>query len=176
MQEPALTQQFVRSLGEFQSSTLIFPTQRYPAYSSDRIFQFIRQSLGKKTSPLIFISFSAGVVGAIGAAYNWQLTGGDVAAFIALDGWGVPLLASFPLYRLSHDRFTHWSSHLLGGGQESFYADPLVSHLSLWGFPDTATGWHTRAQIGGIETSTSTTAADFLQTLLRRHWSSTTSL
>jgi hypothetical protein len=29
----------------------------------------------------------------------------------------------------------------LGSGQENFYADPPVDHLSLWSSPDRVTGW-----------------------------------
>ena len=53
-------------------------------------------------------------------------------ALIAFDGWGVPLVGNFPIYRISHDQFTHWSSELLGKGDKSFYADPPVEHLDLW--------------------------------------------
>lgn len=115
-------------------------------------------------TPLLFISFSAGVVGAIAAAQMWQGLGGQVRAFLALDGWGVPLSGSFPIHRLSHDAFTHWSSAWLGGGSESFYADPAVSHLDLWRTPQTARGW--RIQNTG---KTATTAAEFIGWLLRRY-------
>jgi hypothetical protein len=96
--------------------------------------------------PLILISFSAGVVGAIGAAWAWHHQGGKVSALLALDGWGVPLYGPFPIYRLSHDYFTHWSSQGIGMGQETFYADPSVGHLDLWRSPDQAWGWWERTQ------------------------------
>lgn len=90
---------------------------------------------------LTLIGFSAGVVNAIALAYYWQAQGVKIRALMALDGWGVPLIGNFPIYRLSHDYFTHWSSCLLGSGQENFYADPPVDHLSLWSSPDRVTGW-----------------------------------
>jgi hypothetical protein len=121
-------------------------------------------------TPLLFISFSAGVVGAIAAAQMWQGLGGQVRAFLALDGWGVPLWGSFPIHRVSHDAFTHWSSALLGGGSESFYADPAVSHLDLWRAPQTARGW--QIQNTG---KTATTAAEFVGCLLRWYGNGTCS-
>ena len=122
-----------------------------------------------RPSTLIFISFSAGVVGAIHAARTWQQQHGTVGAFIAVDGWGVPLIETFPCYRLSHDYFTHWSSQILGRGAESFYADPPIPHLQLWSAPETATGWYAQGRGLGMESSTRTTAAKVLQRLLRRH-------
>jgi hypothetical protein len=92
-------------------------------------------------APLTLIGFSAGVITAMVNASLWRLNGGSIAAFFALDGWGVPLVGDFPIYRLSHDYFTHWSSHLLGGGPVSFYADPPVAHLTLWSEPERVTGW-----------------------------------
>lgn len=101
--------------------------------------------------PLAFVSFSAGVVGAIGAAWMWQFLGGTVKAFIAFDGWGVPLWGSFPIHRFSHDEFTHWSSALLGAGSDSFYADPPVAHLDLWAKPQIAQGWWIQSQVADGE-------------------------
>jgi hypothetical protein len=77
----------------------------------------------------------------IGAAWAWQQQGGTIRALVALDGWGVPLYGSFPIYRLSHDEFTHGSSQVLGMGQNPFYAEPGVPHLELWRSPDRAWGW-----------------------------------
>jgi hypothetical protein len=88
-----------------------------------------------KKFPILIISFSAGVVGAIAAASIWQSIGGTIRAFIALDGWGVPLYGNFPIHRLSHDAFTHYTSSLLGSGEDSFYADPSVAHETLWRSP-----------------------------------------
>lgn len=139
----------------------VFPAQDYPAYSAIDILQFLctQESVGES---LIFLSFSAGVVGAIGAAWGWQRLGGNVKAFIAVDGWGVPLGGNFPIHRLSHDAFTHWSSALLGSGEDSFYADPTVKHLELWRSPQTARGWRV-----GKPTKSPTTASKFLVNLLK---------
>lgn len=154
---------------------LVFPTQDYPAYSAPHILEFMQARLDKgatlrqSKASVIFISFSAGVVGAIGAAWGWQQMGGTVNALIALDGWGVPLYGDFPIYRLSHDYFTHWSSALLGGGDESFYASPPVEHLDLWRSPKTVTGCWFRKTGFGFEPPTATNAALFLATLIERH-------
>jgi hypothetical protein len=107
--------------------------------------------------PLTFIGFSAGVVGAMGAAVAWELLGGKVQALFALDGWGVPTIGTFPIHRLSHDYFTHWSSALLGAGQDSFYADPGVAHLDLWRSPQAIQGYwvsarnHSKQQISLLQ-------------------------
>lgn len=146
---------------------LTFPAENYPAYSAVHILQFLRDC--SITSPLVFISFSAGVAGAIGAAWMWQLSGGQIKAFIALDGWGVPLGGNFPIHRLSHDYFTHWSSAVLGGGEDSFYADPAVEHLELWKSPQTAQGWWVHSAEAQAEQRTPMTAAEFLTQLLERY-------
>lgn len=148
--DTALTEAFLREMrsiasGDEWSQPLVFPTARYPAYSSPHVLNFLMQQPGGShpavASPLMFIGFSAGVVGAIGAAWAWQLGGGAVQGVIAIDGWGVPLYGNFPIHRLSHDRFTYWSSALLGAGQSGFYADPIVDHLDLWRSPHTVEGW-----------------------------------
>jgi hypothetical protein len=127
------------------------------------VLQFLGQSVSV-TEPILMISFSAGVVGAIAAAWAWQLQGGSISAFVALDGWGVPLSGSFPIYRLSHDEFTHWSSQPLGMGQAQFYAEPGVGHLDLWRSPDRAWGWWLKeAQPRRV------TAADAICGILHRH-------
>jgi hypothetical protein len=179
---PELTESFVAELqlGEICQSEdiLIMPGKDYPVYSGFHILQFVCDRLrgnGKTDYQLpitnyqlpirlVFISFSAGVVGAIAAATAWRRMGGTVTAFIALDGWGVPLFGDFPIYRISHDEFTHWSSALLGSGEESFYADPGVGHLELWRSPQTARGWWVN-QEGERELSS---AAEFLTMLLQR--------
>ncbi|MGL5063627.1 MAG: hypothetical protein ACRC62_26890 [Microcoleus sp.] len=157
---------------------LIFPAHQNPPYSALDIFNFLcnQQSLVGTIPPrlppgesLVFVSFSAGVVGAIGAAWMWQQIGGRVRAFFALDGWGVPLGGNFSIHRLSHDRFTYWSSALLGSGGESFYADPPVGHLDLWTSPHTATGWHNSKTAEGIETEKPATAANFIVHLLKQY-------
>ncbi len=145
---------------------LVFPTDRYSAYSAINLERWLKQCRlsPKNAPPLFFIAFSAGVVGGIGAALAWQLQGGKVKAFVAIDGWGVPLVANFPIYRLSHDYFTHWSSALLGKGKESFYADPEVEHLDFWRSPERCWGW----QVVSSGLKTRCTAAEYLQLLLQQ--------
>ncbi|EAW34737.1 hypothetical protein [Lyngbya sp. PCC 8106] len=191
--DPMLTESFLSQLfgdwrSRFQSGNLfVFPTQDYPAYSGIDIFNYLcsvtqspapfppaNGSFGQNDVklpklPIIFICFSAGVVGAIAAAWMWQQAGGQVKALIALDGWGVPLGGNFPIYRISHDRFTHWSSALLGGGVESFYADPPVEHLDLWSSPQTARGWWLHRTLTGVETASPATAKTVLSDWLTRH-------
>jgi hypothetical protein len=139
---PQLTQNFLQTL-EAPNSWLVFPTSEYPAYSAIDIFNFLlkNQPDRVRNRSLLFICFSAGVVGGIGAAIAWKMNGGNIKAFIAIDGWGVPLIADFPIHRFSHDYFTHWSSSLLGAGEEGFYADPGVEHLEMWKSPDKIMGW-----------------------------------
>ncbi|MEP0798391.1 hypothetical protein NDI44_28115 [Trichocoleus sp. DQ-A3] len=171
--DPALTQNFLEELQpKKRENLLIFPVQEFAAYSAAAIYNYLCVNLSppsSQASPVIFISFSAGVVGAIGAAWLWQLSGGTVKALIALDGWGMPLSGNFPIHRLSHDYFTHWSSAVLGSGEESFYADPPVEHLELWRSPQTAQGWWVSSVKGKAETRTYTTAAEFLASLLQRY-------
>ncbi|HBL57655.1 MAG TPA: hypothetical protein DDZ80_03615 [Cyanobacteria bacterium UBA8803] len=173
--DPQLTQEFLagwqRSLRGYRvkggmPQVLIFPAQDYPAYSSIHILDYVQYHIDPVKTPIVFIGFSAGVVGAIGAAWGWQVLGGQVRAFVAFDGWGVPLYGNFPIYRLSHDYFTHWSSALLGGGQDSFYADPAVEHLDLWGKADICQGWRVHPAQGNVgEQRTRITAAQFLSQL-----------
>ena len=176
---PQLTQDFLEGLqrGEqgkpsscWIEKVLIFPTQDYPAYSAVHILEFLQRHSDLLKTPVVFISFSAGVAGAIGAAYGWQLLGRKVKAFIAFDGWGVPLYANFPIHRLSHDYFTHWSSALLGAGEDSFYADPALEHLDLWRVPDLCQGWWVSPTATGLpEQRTFTTVAQFMTQLLKRY-------
>jgi hypothetical protein len=172
-----LTQNFLEQLQCSETSNLshrwtqkvlIFPTQDYPAYCAIHILEFLQRRIDQITVPIVFISFSAGVAGAIGAAWGWQLLGGTVKAFIAFDGWGVPLYGNFPIHRLSHDYFTHWTWALLGAGGDSFYADPPIEHLDLWRSPNTCQGWwvHPAAE-GKPEQRTFTTAAQFVTKLLQ---------
>lgn len=173
--EPQLTQDFIAALQRDESNhlssnwtekVLIFPTQDYPAYSAIHILEFLQHHT-RQSTPVIFISFSAGVAGAIGAAWGWEMMGGKVKAFMAFDGWGVPLYGNFPIYRVSHDYFTHWSSALLGAGTQSFYADPAIEHLDLWRSPDRCLGWW----IGGASVNNTekkpTTAAHFVNQVLQ---------
>lgn len=150
---PELTIDFLKALGRFPGKTacpdIIYPADRQPPYSGLHLLAFLRQQLGEgqadkayqRLHSLLFIGFSAGVVAAIGAAHLWQAGGGSVKAVIAIDGWGVPLWGNFPIHRLSHDAFTHWSSALLGGNEAGFYADPAVGHLDLWRSPQQIGGY-----------------------------------
>ncbi|MHC5856070.1 hypothetical protein [Nostoc sp.] len=152
------------------ANILIYPGKDVLVLSALHILQFLRDRLtNSPESSIIFISFSAGVVGAIGAAHLWQLLGGRVKAFIAIDGWGVPLQGNFPIHRMSHDYFTHWSSSLLGSGQNNFYADPAVDHLSIWKSPQTVQGCWVDSSIEIIPPKGRLTAAEFLLMLLKRY-------
>ena len=127
--EPELTKSFIQGcLNQSNQNSvdiLIFPEQGYLTLSTFHILHFLHNRLGNKLeSPVIFLCFSAGVIGGIGAATAWQLLGGHVQAFIAIDGWGVPLAGNFPIHRLSHDYYTHWTSAYLGMGENNFYAEP----------------------------------------------------
>lgn len=131
--------QLQQALIENPENNIFILPQDYPAYSGIHILQYCQEQADG--TPLVFIGFSAGVVGAIAAAWGWQLLGYPVVAFFAFDGWGVPLYGDFPIYRLSHDYFTHWTSAILGDGESSFYADPSVEHLEIWRSPHTVQGW-----------------------------------
>ncbi len=179
MHEPSLTQSFVSSLLEqvsYSSSSpiveniMIFPNQNFLTLSGFHILQFLYQRLGSwNQEPVIFISFSAGVVGAIVAAYKWNLLGGHVKAFIAIDGWGVPLWGNFPIHRMSHDYFTHWSSSFLGIGQNNFYADPPVNHLDMWRSPQNVQGWSTDSSGEKSLLPLRLTAAEFVYMLIKHY-------
>ena len=140
---PELTESFLYSIAKGTNSYiewLVFPTQEHPPYSPIAVYDWLNQQ-ALMTEELLFITFSAGVVGGIGAAIALQVQGVRIKAFIAIDGWGVPLWGNFPIYRFSHDYFTHWSSSILGTGKESFYSDPAVEHLAIWRSPETCQGW-----------------------------------
>ncbi len=181
---PELTQEFLEGIGKVLNlrQVYVFPTRQFPAYSAIHILKFLSgQSSAQDLQlqhcilhPLVLIGFSAGVVGAIGAAQILQSFGGQVKAVIAFDGWGVPLLGNFPIHRVSHDRFTDWSSTLWGRNDSSFYADPATAHLDLWRSPQTVPGWTNEAidsaptarLTGYGQKQYSTTAAQFLKHLL----------
>lgn len=137
------TKEFLRVLqGSLSNQHIyVFPTDTSPAYCSVSILEFLWDRITIRSTPIMVIAFSAGVAGAIPALNLWQFQGGRVAGLLAIDGWGVPAVGNFPIYRLSHDYFTHWSSELLGAGVKSFYADPTVEHLELWRSPHTCSGW-----------------------------------
>jgi len=178
---PELTQGFLTGLGRHQQYDIVFPTDQYPPYSCFHLLDFLRQQLGNPVRgdqsfqpmlqmPLLFIGFSAGVIAAIGAAWAWQLMGGQVRALIAVDGWGMPLYGDFPIHRVSHDYFTHWSSTLFGGGRDSFYADPAVPHLDLWRSPQAVQGYWRHCPVYSSNShSIPMTAADFLRSLLSQY-------
>jgi hypothetical protein len=161
---PTLTEKFVACLSNKinnYKNLLTVPADGILPLSGLYIFEFMNQSLKNNLEcSVIFIGFSAGVVGAITAANLWQLQFGQVKAFIAIDGWGVPLFGSFPIHRISHDYFTHWSSLLLGGGENNFYADPSVEHLQMWENPQAVQGWSVNSL------SQRLTAAEFIHKLL----------
>lgn len=161
--QPEFTDDFLVSLGMQQAQVLIVPTDQFPPYSGRQVLGFIRQRCDL-AQPLLLIGFSAGVVGGFSAALGWQHLGGKLRALIALDGWGVPLWGDFPIHRLSHDYFTHWSSGFLGTGAASFYADPPAAHLELWRSPQMIWGWSLTAQ-----SKQRITAAAFLQLLLETY-------
>lgn len=184
--EPELTESFRVGLLDVVGNSaiapnaeniLVYPGKDFLVLSALHILQFLCVSVahrryrltGSLKSPIIFISFSAGVVGAIGAAHLWQLLGGRVKAFIAIDGWGVPLQGNFPIHRMSHDYFTHWSSCLLGCGQNNFYAEPAVDHLSIWRSPQTVQGCWVDSSIEIIPPKGRLTATEFLLMLLKRY-------
>ncbi|MBW4557645.1 MAG: hypothetical protein KME59_17245 [Trichormus sp. ATA11-4-KO1] len=177
--EPALTESFISEwlypisdslIYQNKVKVLVFPGHSLLALSSLHILQFLGDRLQHELkSPVVFISFSAGVVGAIGAAYSWQLLGGNVKAFIAIDGWGVPLCGNFPIHRISHDYFTHWSSSLLGSGHNNFYAEPPIDHLSMWRSPQIVQGWWADPSIEVSPPPERLTATEFLHQLLKRY-------
>ena len=147
--ESEFTQAFLQGMQwdqdrETSENVLVYPAQSLPAYAGWEISRFVSQRVSLSES-VLWVAFSAGVVGAIAAAWQWRQQGGRVKGLIALDGWGMPLGGDFPIYRVSHDHFTHWSSALLGSGENSFYADPGVEHLTLWRSPNLVWGWQEAA-------------------------------
>lgn len=158
LHDPALTTAFLDDTGLARSHRLaIFPSDRLPPYSMPHLLQWLAPQISPQ-APLCMVAFSAGVVGAIGAAIALAHQGHPIQQFIALDGWGVPLYAPFPISRMSHDGFTHWSSVPLGMGKQNFYADPAVDHLDLWRSPRTVVGYATH----GISLKQRITAAQWL--------------
>ena len=152
-----LTESFISGLQLPLENVAILPSDRQPVYSPQHVLEFFSPS-----DSVLIIAFSAGVVGAIAAARTWHRRGVSISALIAIDGWGVPLFGAFPTHRMSHDRFTHWSSALLGGSETSFYADPPVDHLNLWCAPQSVQGV--------IEPSNRTgTAATFICGLVQQY-------
>lgn len=172
---PQLTQSFLQELSLSNSDSILsvntrtFKSKSYTAISAVHILQDLIKAYGqpRQATPVLFISFSAGVLGALGAAWGWQLLGGKVKAVIAIDGWGVPLIGNFPIHRLSHDYFTHQTSIVLNPSEDSFYADPEATHLQMWRSPSTVTGWATRADNFLVRSRFS--AAEFILMLLKHY-------
>ncbi|MBO9998339.1 MAG: hypothetical protein J7641_04905 [Cyanobacteria bacterium SID2] len=162
----ALSDRFLQALELPLDRHIVLPIDTHPPYSPLHVLDFAHQTWGNTIwqQRIFFLSFSAGVVGAIGAARLWRQQGGSVAAFVACDGWGVPLFGDFPIYRVSHDDRTHRESTFLGAGDEGFYADPPVAHLDLWAAPQTARGWWVSQN---EERSRRSTAAAFIRHLLQ---------
>ncbi|MEM9136507.1 MAG: hypothetical protein AAGB01_04060 [Cyanobacteria bacterium P01_F01_bin.42] len=117
-------------------------------------------------APSIYVGFSAGVLRAAAAAHIARQRGQTVKGLIALDGWGVPLCDdAVPVYRFSHDLFTHATSPLLGGAG-IFFADPPVPHLHLWGQAPQTRGWYLQAGVEAIEISEIEALARTIELLL----------
>ena len=148
--ETALTTSFILGLLELNPDIfsclssvkiLIYLGEGLKTLSAFHILYFLFEKIEDVKSPVVFIGFSAGVVGALQAAYLWQILGGQVRAFIAIDGWGVPLAGNFPIHTISHDYFTHRSLLRLVSGNNNFYAQPAVKHLEIWRSPQSVGGW-----------------------------------
>ncbi|MDJ0651291.1 MAG: hypothetical protein QNJ60_21575 [Xenococcaceae cyanobacterium MO_188.B19] len=160
-----LTKSFLGSVAEGTKPPikwLVLPTEEHPPYSPIAVYNWLNQPKIIQEE-LLFITFSAGVVGGIGAAIALQTQGVKIKAFVAIDGWGVPLWGNFPIYRFSHDYFTHWSSAILGTGKESFYCDPGVEHLDIWRSPETCQGWIVS---NGSAQKIRSSAKDYLQKII----------
>lgn len=125
----------------YEENSILISKDNIQPYDGLNIYNYIHKHFQKSlnSNPIILLGFSAGVVGAIIAGNLWQKNGGKVKALFAFDSWGVPLMADFPCYRISHDYFTHLS--YLGGEKNGFYASPSVSHLELWRSPEKIEGW-----------------------------------
>ncbi|MGF1536417.1 MAG: hypothetical protein ACFB4J_08045 [Elainellaceae cyanobacterium] len=145
---------------------MVFPAHRQPAYSPQHILDWLLPQPTWRQG-VCFIAFSAGVVGALGAA-RWLHRIHTPIKMIAVDGWGVPLIEPFSVHRLSHDEMTHRTSLLLGPWSgDHFYADPPVEHLDLWRSPHQIIG----QRVAPASSRQPTTAAAFLTELLHRYCS-----
>ena len=150
---PQITHSFIQSFNPLLNQAWVVPGDDVPVYSPQHVFTFLNQHYfqangvlsdnGNTPQSLVFIGFSAGVVGSIGTARQCRSLGITVGARLAFDGWGVPLDGDFPIYRVSHDRWTHWSSCGFGRCDDGFYANPSVEHLDLWRSPHTTVGIRT---------------------------------
>jgi hypothetical protein len=119
-------------------------------------------------SDLVVIAYSAGCVGALGWIPLWQRQKKTIKALIAIDGWPVPFWGKFPIYRVSHDLYTHHTTLYLGAGLEQFYCDPAVEHRNLWTYPEASWGLWVKQNNKQKETYRAT-ALDFLQNIVERH-------
>lgn len=144
------------------SNDVIFLPPDCPVYSPEHVLQALQPFLTPVQNPWVWIGFSAGVVGGLGAARHCHPQF-PVQRFIALDAWGVPLIAPFPIDHLSHDRWTHQVVSTFNTLNSSFYADPGVNHLDLWETPSTVTGWDCKLDHSPIPT----TAADYIAQLVK---------
>lgn len=135
--DPDWTRQWLIGMDLNQSQVRCFPPSE-PIYSPKAVLQFC-QAWCKLTQPLVVVAYSAGNVGGLGAAIQWQKRGGTVARFVAVDPWGVPLVANFPVITLSHDACTDFYCQAWGI-RDRFVAIPPVGHQQLWQFPQSAWG------------------------------------
>lgn len=177
----ALTEQLLASLPSFVSATVIeaSPVSPFEIYqwlqTNITLSSNSKQATSKQaTLPIVAIGFSAGVVGLAGALLMWQQMGGEVAQFIAVDGWGVPIVG-LPVTRMSHDRFTHLSTLPLGSGKMNFFAVPSVPHQQLWERPQTVEGIAISSSANAFwphqeETGIPMSAATFIRRSLHKEW------
>lgn len=159
---PDLTHAFLQSL--FQAVTperlWILPIGLAPGAGLPWLLG--AKQLPQRDQPLNVIGFSAGVVAAYPLVMAWQSMGGT-SRFIAIDGWGMPLLGNLAVYRMSHDVWTHRHTYFptAAESQGYFYSEPAVEHLKLWKDVDMAQG------IGSIGNKPHTmTALEFICTVL----------
>ena len=111
-----------------------FSRHKYPPFSPLDILHFLcREELAGES--LVFVSFSAGVAGAIGAAWTRQQLGGKVRAFFCLRRLGSTPGGQFPIHRVSPRLLYGLDFSNSGRGGESFYVDPAIEHLDLWRSP-----------------------------------------
>lgn len=173
--DAALTTQFLSALPSYVEPVVLTASPVSPVELHQNLIDAFGQRVktnretDKAVVPLVAIGFSAGVVGLAGAIALWQQQGGKLARFIAIDGWGVPLIG-MPATRLSHDFFTHATSLPLGAGDKNFFAEPGVAHLKMWGEIEAvrgieAKGWQVE-EGSGIPMS----AAEFLRRSLHAEW------
>ena len=117
---------------------------------------------------LVVIAYSAGCVGALGWIPLWHRQKKAIKALIAIDGWPIPFWGKFPIYRVSHDLYTHRTTLYLGAGREQFYCDPAVEHRNLWAYPEASWGLWVKQNDKQKKTYRAT-ALDFLQNIIERH-------